>query len=224
MRRRWSSTWWPGRRSTPARGTRCTGSPRRRLGDAWLYRRRRFEGERFYRRVLRVPRWKDRVPEAGALFAGGVSKRPLPADELGGLDRFVVETRRAELGHWLAAAAGPLFVLWNPWPAAVVLVAYGLAANLPCVAIQRYNRLRAERVLSRRAARSSTRRGGRAPPAGPPSRGRAARASRRARRRSRGGPGARRGPTRGTGRTGAARAGGGGCRRRGRPCRWRRRR
>jgi len=130
--------------------------PASRLGDAWLYRHRRFEGERFYRRVLRVPRWKDRVPDAGALFAGGVSKRALPADELGGLDRFVVETRRAELGHWLAAAAGPVFVLWNPWPAAVVLVAYGLAANLPCIAIQRYNRLRAERVLSRRAARSST--------------------------------------------------------------------
>jgi len=130
--------------------------PTSRLGDAWLYRRRRFEGEGFYRRVLRVPRWKDRVPEAGALFAGGVSKRALPAEELGGLDRFVVETRRAELGHWLAAAAGPVFVLWNPWPAAVVLVAYGMAANLPCVAIQRYNRLRAERVLSRRAARSST--------------------------------------------------------------------
>jgi len=79
----------------------------------------------------------------------------LPDDELGGLERFVVETRRAELGHWLAAAAGPFFVLWNPWPAAVALVVYGLAANLPCIAIQRYNRLRAERVLASRSSRSS---------------------------------------------------------------------
>jgi len=91
------------------------------------------------------------VPEAGAWFAGGVSKRHLPADGAGGLERFVVETRRAELGHWLAAASGPLFVLWNPPGAAVALVTYGLVANLPCVAIQRYNRLRAERVLARRS-------------------------------------------------------------------------
>jgi glycosyl-4,4'-diaponeurosporenoate acyltransferase len=130
--------------------------PVTRLGESRLYRRRAFEGERFYRRVLRVPRWKDRVPEAGALFAGGISKRALPDDELGGLERFVVETRRAELGHWLAAAAGPFFVLWNPWPAAVALVVYGVVANLPCIAIQRYNRLRAERVLASRAARSRT--------------------------------------------------------------------
>ena len=130
--------------------------PLRRLGESRLYQRRPFETEHLYRRVLRVPRWKDRMPEAGALFAGGVSKRTLPDGELGGLERFVVETRRAELGHWLAAAAGPLFVLWNPWPAAVALVVYGLVANLPCIVIQRYNRLRAGRVLASRAARSST--------------------------------------------------------------------
>ncbi len=130
--------------------------PVRRLGDARLYRARSFEGERLYRSVLRVPRWKDRVPEAGALFAGGISKRSVTDDERGGLDRFVTETRRAELGHWLAAAAGPVFVLWNPPGATVALVAYGLVANLPCIAIQRYNRLRATRVLARRArARAS---------------------------------------------------------------------
>ncbi len=125
-----------------------------RLGDARLYRARRFEaGGRFYRHTLRIHRWKDRVPEAGALFPGGVSKRRLPPGERG-LDRFVVETRRAELGHWLAAAAGPVFVLWNPPVAAGLLALYGLAVNLPCIAIQRYNRLRATAVLRRRAERS----------------------------------------------------------------------
>ena len=98
-----------------------------------------------------MPRWKDRVPEAGAVFAGGLSKRHLPAAGAGGLERFVVETRRAELGHWSAAVAGPLFLLWNPVLAGVLLIAYGLVANLPCIVIQRYNRLRAERVLAARA-------------------------------------------------------------------------
>ena len=105
--------------------------------------------------ALRIRRWKDRLPEAGAFFAGGISKRHLPGRARGGLERFVVETRRAELGHWLAAAAGPLFVLWNPPGVAAVLVAYGVAVNLPFIAIQRYNRLRVERVLRARADRSS---------------------------------------------------------------------
>lgn len=121
--------------------------------DTWLFRARAFEdGGRFYSRRLHIKRWKDRLPEAGALFAGGLSKRHLPNDERGGLERFVVETRRAELGHWLAAAAGPGFVLWNPPAATAIHVAYGVGVNLPFVAIQRYNRLRATRVLARRAA------------------------------------------------------------------------
>ncbi|QIG43700.1 hypothetical protein G5V58_13850 [Nocardioides anomalus] len=122
--------------------------------DGWLLRPRRFEdGGRWYRRRLRIQRWKDRVPEAGALFAGGVSKRALPARDEAGLELFVRETRRAELAHWWALCCGPLFVLWNPPLAAGVLVAYGVLVNLPFVAIQRYNRLRLLSVLARRRAR-----------------------------------------------------------------------
>lgn len=141
--------------------------------DRWLFRERAVErGGDLYRRTLRIGRWKDRLPEAGALFAGGVSKRHLPVDEIGGLQRFVIETRRAEMAHWLAAAAGPLFALWNPPAVVPVMVAYGLLVNLPFVAVQRYNRIRAARVLRARAAR-----GGRAS-------GSATSASARARARS----------------------------------------
>ncbi len=116
-------------------------------GDGWLLRARRVErGGRAYER-LRIRRWKDRLPEAGALFAGGISKRQLPGGRTG-LERFAVETRRAELAHWWAMAGAPLFVLWNrPLPAALLL-AYGVAVNLPFIAIQRYNRLRVSRVLA----------------------------------------------------------------------------
>ena len=54
-----------------------TGYAAHRLGDSrlgrdgWLLRPRRFEaGGRWYRRRLRIHRWKDRLPEAGALFRG----------------------------------------------------------------------------------------------------------------------------------------------------------
>lgn len=120
--------------------------------DGWLLRPRRFEdGGRWYRRRLRIQRWKDRLPEAGALFAGGVSKRSVPTYDAAGLDAFARETRRAELAHWWALGCGPLFVLWNPPVAAGLLIGYGLGVNLPFIAIQRYNRFRIYALRKRRA-------------------------------------------------------------------------
>ncbi len=118
--------------------------------DGWLLRPRRFElAGRWYRRRLRIDRWKDNLPEAGGLFRGGVSKRHLPAYDVAGLELFVRETRRAELAHWWAMACGPLFLMWNPPLPSVLLVAYGVLVNLPFIAIQRYNRFRTQPVIER---------------------------------------------------------------------------
>ena len=155
--------WTPSRRTTAAldvaawavvhagTGYLAHRLPARRIADdGWLLAPRRFEGSgEFYRRRLRIHAWKDRLPEAGALFDGGVSKRALPGRDRAGIELFVGETRRAELAHWWAMLPGPLFVLWNPPAAAVVHVGYGVAVNLPFVAVQRYNRLRAAGVLRR---------------------------------------------------------------------------
>ncbi len=122
-----------------------------RLGkDGWLLRPRRFEtGGGWYRRRLQVHRWKDKVPEAGGLFRGGISKRHLPSRDVAGLQLFVRETRRAELAHWWAMGCGPVFVLWNPPLASGLLVAYGVLVNLPFIAIQRYNRFRLLALIER---------------------------------------------------------------------------
>ena len=119
--------------------------------DGPLLRARAWEREgRTYARRLRIQRWKDHLPEAGAVFAGGVSKRRLTGSaRRPTLARFVAETRRAERGHWLAMAAGPLFALWNPPSGVLLMTAYGVAVNLPFIAVQRYNRQRAQRVLTR---------------------------------------------------------------------------
>jgi glycosyl-4,4'-diaponeurosporenoate acyltransferase len=98
---------------------------------------------------LGIRRWKDRLPEAGALFAGGMSKRQLPPSAAGGLRRFVAETRRAEWAHWMALAAAPLFMLFNPPVAVVLMGLYALVANGPCIVVQRYNRARLVRALAR---------------------------------------------------------------------------
>jgi glycosyl-4,4'-diaponeurosporenoate acyltransferase len=123
--------------------------------DTWLTRPRPWEREGRAYEHLGIRRWKDRLPEAGGLFAGGTSKRHVPAPTDAGLARLATETRRAEWGHWSAAACGPLFVLWNPPWIAAVMVLYAVAVNAPFIAIQRYNRLRVGRVLDRRTRRSS---------------------------------------------------------------------
>ncbi|MEZ5145334.1 MAG: hypothetical protein R2726_22905 [Acidimicrobiales bacterium] len=118
--------------------------------DSVLTRLRTFERDgRFYEERLRIKRWKGRLPEAGDLFPGGFSKRSLQKMDVAYLERFVQETRRAEVTHWVLIAMGPFFVLWNPWWLALVMVAYGIAANLPCLLAQRYNRARLLRTLGR---------------------------------------------------------------------------
>jgi glycosyl-4,4'-diaponeurosporenoate acyltransferase len=118
--------------------------------DNRLFRVRRFEaGGRFYERVMRIKQWKDLLPDAGALFQGGVSKQDLVGRDREHLERFAVETRRAELTHWLILAAAPWFLLWNPWWLGLAMVGYGIVANVPCVAIQRYNRARLLRIIRR---------------------------------------------------------------------------
>ena len=107
-----------------------------------------------YEHLLGVRRWKDRLPEAGALFAGGLSKRNLPSGHDGGLERFALETRRAELGHWMSLVPLPLCGLWNPPIGVALMVAYGFVVNAPFIIVQRYNRGRCQRLLATRARRS----------------------------------------------------------------------
>lgn len=119
--------------------------------DRWLWRERGIErGGRLYTRLLRVNRWKHRLPEAGALFAAGYDKRALGGRSTPALDKYVRETRRAETAHWLMAACWPLFLAFNPWYASVLLALYTLAVNAPCVIALRSNRLRLMRLLGRR--------------------------------------------------------------------------
>ncbi len=108
-------------------------------------------GGALWRRLLRVDRWKDRVPEAGALF-GGDSKRHLRSRTTEALARYRAETIRAERVHWLSAATTPVHAVWCRPTVFAGMVAFGIAANVPFVVIQRVNRGRLDRLLARRGA------------------------------------------------------------------------
>jgi len=107
-------------------------------------------GGRFYERVFAIKRWKDKLPDASRMFRGGFAKANLQAATPGYLERFLRETWRGEVVHWLALLALPLFAVWNPWWGVLINAAVAVAVNFPCILALRYNRARFMRLLGRR--------------------------------------------------------------------------
>lgn len=105
---------------------------------------------RVYRR-LGIRSWKGHLPEGGAFFPGGFSKRRLHSHAIGYLERFALETTRAECSHWLAWGLSLTFFAWNPWQVGVVMVIYGAASNVPFILVQRYNRARLHQIMQHSA-------------------------------------------------------------------------
>ncbi len=128
------------------------------LGLAWIFTRmpvRWFNPRpswtweragRFYERTLAIKHWKDRLPDGARWFGGGFAKGALIGRNPGYLARFIRETWRGELCHWSALGLTPVFFLWNPWWGDLLIAGYALAANLPCILVQRYNRARLARL------------------------------------------------------------------------------
>jgi glycosyl-4,4'-diaponeurosporenoate acyltransferase len=132
-------------------GVACLGMrirPERFDPAGWLFRERRMErGGRLYERFFAVKLWKDFLPDGAALFQRGFRKKALLGRDREYFSRFVTETCRGEIVHWVVLCCSILFFLWNTWAVGLIMVAYAVAANLPCILAQRYNRLRFIRVM-----------------------------------------------------------------------------
>lgn len=135
------------------------GWPLIQLGLAWAFTRMpahwfnppaaRFASfeKLLHERLFRTRAWKDKLPDAAGWFGGGFAKRRLASTAPDYIERFIRETWRGELCHWSAFLFVPIYFLWNPLWADLVILAYVLIANLPCILAQRYNRLRLRRLL-----------------------------------------------------------------------------
>ena len=96
----------------------------------------------------------EEVPTRGGdAFEGGFNKAALAALDDQHLRTHVRDTRRAELAHWLIILVGPLFLAGNRWQDVVAMQVLAVGLSIPCIAAQRYNRIRLQRVLSRRGAK-----------------------------------------------------------------------
>lgn len=118
--------------------------------QSWLYTERIWErGGKTYRSLLKVKKWKRLLPDGVAAFKGGFKKKHLENADARYLERHVLETCRAEFTHWVILLFALIFFVWNDWWIGLIMVAYGLATNMPCIIAQRYNRMRLKRVYER---------------------------------------------------------------------------
>jgi glycosyl-4,4'-diaponeurosporenoate acyltransferase len=122
--------------------------------DTWLTRPRPWgEDRHWYEGVLQIKRWKDRLPEAGNFFPGGFRKSSIGGGDCAVMSRFLAETRRAEYVHIAIWPFWLVTMLWTPGWGVLINLAVGTTLNLPCLWVQRYNRIRLQNVIATRAQR-----------------------------------------------------------------------
>ncbi|MCH3976060.1 MAG: glycosyl-4,4'-diaponeurosporenoate acyltransferase [Bacilli bacterium] len=117
--------------------------------DSFFYRSHRFELEgKLYERLFAVKKWKHLLPDGGAVFKKrGYKKKKLESFSKENLELFLVESARGELTHWLAIFPFWIFGFFAPPYIILIMLAYALIVNLPCIIVQRYNRPRIKKIL-----------------------------------------------------------------------------
>lgn len=111
--------------------------------NRWPYRQYMWENDgSVYERIFLIRKWKGILPDGSVMIRGGFRKNRLERKSVDYFKRFILETCRGELTHWLAFLAFPIFLIWNRWWVIFIMFAYASLANFPCIIVQRYNRLR----------------------------------------------------------------------------------
>lgn len=124
-----------------------------KMPDRWFsphrfpFRAQRWESSGRVYAFLRVQRWKRLLPDGAAVLKSGYRKKALADFSPENLDRFMIESCRAEMTHllaifpfWVFGLIGPPIIIW-------MMLGYALIINVPCMIAQRYNRPRIQRIL-----------------------------------------------------------------------------
>ncbi|NLW88799.1 MAG: glycosyl-4,4'-diaponeurosporenoate acyltransferase [Clostridiaceae bacterium] len=119
--------------------------------DRFIYRTHSFEKQgRIYDSIFRVSRWKHLLPDGGTVWKKrGYAKRRLLNFSEENLRKYLVESCRAEMTHWLAIFPFWVFGLFTPPFVPWIMLAYAVVINGPCIIAQRYNRPRIQRLLGK---------------------------------------------------------------------------
>jgi glycosyl-4,4'-diaponeurosporenoate acyltransferase len=119
-------------------------NPDRRFFHAFKWEQ---EG-RIYEKLFKVHSWKHLIPNGSALYKNTFSIRRLSDSSPENLHRWLKESVRAEICHWLMIPPGFLFFLWNNVLVGWLMVLYAFLNNLVPIVLQRYNRPRMRKLLA----------------------------------------------------------------------------
>jgi glycosyl-4,4'-diaponeurosporenoate acyltransferase len=124
--------------------------------DKWLYQTYGWEqsGE-IYQRFFRVRSWKGHVPAGGSIYPNYFSIQKLPSFDKPYLERWIKESCRSEFCHWLMIPPGVFFFVWNSILVGWFMLIYAVLNNIVPIIMQRYNRPRIIRIISRIGERVS---------------------------------------------------------------------
>jgi len=111
-----------------------------------FFKEKAFEKQLY--KAIRIAKWKDRLPEWGKIL--GFEKKNLNKDlQAQYLDRFILETCYAEVGHLGMALLGFACIAVNPnsyFLMALICALVNVVIQIPFILIQRYNRPRLLRI------------------------------------------------------------------------------
>lgn len=104
-------------------------------------------GGDFYRDVLKIDRWKDKLPCLNGRT--NFAKKKLSGRRTEYLEQFITETCRSESDHVSLIGFVVVMRLWTPFDLWLLCFVLAVVGNVPFICIQRYNRPRLERTLVR---------------------------------------------------------------------------
>lgn len=102
-----------------------------------------------YERIFHVRVWKKFVPSGGKLYPNTFSLQKLSTFRPEYLELWLKESCRAEFCHWVMMVPGFLFFLWNTVEVGWWMVVYAVVNNIFPIVMQRFNRPRVRRLISR---------------------------------------------------------------------------
>lgn len=131
-----------------------------RIPDEWFVRKHRLfkiaaweKNGQLWNDIFHIQKWKSYLPDGSRIIKTAYNKTNLHGTTLESLEKFIIETKRAELTHWILILPAPIFLVWNPLWAGIVMIIYALGVNIPFILSQRYNRPRLERLCQRKLKR-----------------------------------------------------------------------
>lgn len=109
------------------------------------------ENGRFYTKILHIKKWKDSLPQH--VGKNGFSKKHLVKTSqlsIEYIQEFIFETCRAEWNHLMCCLYSIIAFLINPLNYAITFSFVSIITNVPFILIQRYNRIRLKKLLSKK--------------------------------------------------------------------------